>query len=134
MGRAEAREKLRNCDVFVNLSLRDNADAWLIESMAAGLPVISLSFGGQGFLIQDDWGIKVKLDNREKTALSIAEALERLLIHSKLRRRMARAAIKNAANCTWHRLGKKLQGIYGEAFLQEEDVRFSRKGKDRFFY
>lgn len=132
--KSSMREKMHEGDVFVNLSQREDGSAWIIESMAAGLPVVSLHVGGAGYLNQGDWIIKVKAGSREHLTRGIAQALEKLFSEGRLRKKMARAAARNAANCTWDRLGKKLQRVYGEAFLQEEDVLFSRKGKDRFSY
>jgi len=131
--RSLVREKLRNGDVFLNLQKGDGEYAWIIESMGAGLPVVSLP-ASSGRIIDADWFIEVKAGTTERMIRDTALALENLAADKRLRNKMARSALKDAAGYTWRRLGKKLKKIYGEAFLQEEDIRFAEKGGKRFFY
>lgn len=129
------REKLQASDVFVCPVVSRDEGAGVIEAMAAGLPVVGLDFSGLGMHIQDKWGVKVMPGPADQIIQSLILALENLYANQNLRLKMARASLKNAKeNYVWSKLGKKLQRIYGEALLQDEDIRFSRKGEERFFY
>jgi glycosyltransferase involved in cell wall biosynthesis len=129
------QERMRASDVFVCPVLSRDEGAWVIEAMAAGLPVIGVDVSGLGMHIQDKWGIKVMPGSPDQIVQSLVLALENLYANQSLRQKMARAALKNVKeNYLWSQLGKKLKKIYGEALLQDEDIRFSRRGEERFFY
>ncbi|MFC2164394.1 glycosyltransferase family 4 protein [Acidobacteriota bacterium] len=129
------QEVLRKSDVFVCPILSRDEGAWVIEAMAAGLPVIGMDFGGQGMHIQDKWGIKVRPGSPDQIVEGLVLALENLYANQSLRLKMARTSLKNAKdNYVWSQIGKKLKKIYGEALLQDEDIRYSRRGEERFFY
>jgi len=129
------RKEMHDSDVFICPVVSQDESVWVIEAMAAGLPVIGVDFGGRGMHIQDKWGVKVTPGSSKDMQKDIVHALEMLYKNPKTRLKMGRAAQKNAKeNYVWERLGNKLKRIYGEALLQDEDIRFSRKGEERFFY
>jgi len=128
-------ERMRDSDIFVCPVLNWDEGVWAIEAMAAGLPVVCVDFCGLEMHIQDKWGIKVKPGPPEQMVSHLVLALENLYSDQSLRFKMAKAALKNAKeNYVWSRLGKRLNRIYGEVLLQDEDIRFTKKGEERFFY
>jgi len=133
--RESMRKEMRDSDVFICPVVSRDESVWVIEAMAAGLPVVGVDFGGRGMHIQDKWGIKVTPGSSRDMQKDIVQALEMLVNNEKMRLKMGRAAQKNVKeNYVWERLGNKLKRIYGEALLQDEEIRFSRKGEERFFY
>lgn len=128
-------ERMQDSHVFMSTSLRDRAGFMVIRAMSAGLPVVCLDTGGPGLLVQEGWGIRVKPENPEQCVRDLASALGDLSKDRAEHRKMSLAALKNIKqHYTWSELGKSLRRIYGEVLLQEEDVRFSKKGEERFFY
>ncbi len=128
-------ERMQDSDVFLFTGKRDRSGFFVIKAMSAGLPVICLDSGGPGMLVQEEWGIRVKPENPEQCVRDLVRALGDLSTDRARRRKMSLAALKNIKeNYTWGELGKTLKRIYGEVLLQEEDIRFSKRGEERFFY
>lgn len=128
-------ERMQDSHVFMSTSLQDRAGFFVIRAMSAGLPVVCLDTGGPGLLVQEEWGIRIKPENPDQCARDLSNALGDLCENRAERRKMSLAALKNIKqHYTWNALGKALKRIYGEVLLQEEDVRFSKRGEERFFY
>jgi glycosyltransferase involved in cell wall biosynthesis len=128
-------ERMQDSDVFMSTGLYDRSGFFVVRAMAAGLPVVCLDTGGPGMHVQENWGIRVKPENPEYCVRDLARALGELYRDRALRRRMSQAAFKNIKDhYTWREMGKTLKRIYGEVLLQEEDIHFSRRGEERFFY
>ena len=86
-------------------------------------------------IVQEKWGILIKPEGSEQCVCDLAEALKVLCTDKTRLRKMSLAALKNAKeHYTWEGLAKRLKRIYGEVLLQEEDIRFSKRGEERFFY
>jgi glycosyltransferase involved in cell wall biosynthesis len=133
--RKALHERMQDSDVFLSTGLRNRSGLFVVRAMSAGLPVVCLDTGGPGMHVQESWGIRVKPENPEQCVRDLAEALEKLYTDRALHRRMSLAASKNIKeHYTWSELGKTLKRIYGEVLLQEEDIRFSKKGEEKFFY
>lgn len=128
-------ERMRDSHVFLSTSLGDKAGFFVIKAMSAGLPVVCLDNGGPGMLVHEDWGIHVKPESHGQCVQDLAEALGDLCKDRSKHRRMSLAASRNIKeHYTWKELGKSLKRIYGEVLLQEEDIRRSKRGDERFFY
>ena len=128
-------ERMQDSDVFLSTGLQDRSGFFVIRAMSAGLPVVCLDTSGPGMHVQEDWGIRVKPENPEQCVRDLAEALGELCTDRAKHRRMSLAASKNVKeHYTWRELGKTLKRIYGEVLLQEEDIHFSKRGEERFFY
>jgi glycosyltransferase involved in cell wall biosynthesis len=128
-------ERMRDSHVFMSTSLKDRAGFFVIRAMSAGLPVVCLDLGGPGMLVQENWGICVIPKNPEQIVTDLANALGDLCGDKANHRKMSLSALKNIKeHYTWKELGKTLKRIYGEVLLQEEDIRFSKRGEERFFY
>jgi glycosyltransferase involved in cell wall biosynthesis len=128
-------ERMQDSHAFLSTGLQDRSGIFVIKAMSAGLPVVCLDLGAPGMQVQENWGIRVKPENPEQCVIDLSNALGDLSKDRGKRRRMSQAALKNVKeHYTWRELGKTLRRIYGEVLLQEEDVRFSKKGEERFFY
>ena len=135
IGSVALHERMQDSDVFLSAQLQDRAGFFVVRAMSAGLPVVCLGTGGPGMHVQEDWGIRVKPENPEQCVQDLANALGELCTDKAKHRRMSLSASKNIKeHYTWRELGKTLRRIYGEVLLQEEDVRFSKRGEERFFY
>jgi glycosyltransferase involved in cell wall biosynthesis len=135
IGSQALHERMLDSDVFLSTAMRDRSGFFVVKAMAAGLPVVCLDAGGSGMHVQEDWGIRVKIENADQCVRDLAKALGELNTDRAKRRRMSLGAAKNIKeHYTWKELGKTLKRIYGEVLLQEEDIRFSKRGDERFFY
>jgi glycosyltransferase involved in cell wall biosynthesis len=69
---------------------REGIPVFLIEAMAAGIPVIATETGGIRELLEGGAGILIP----QRDAIAIAAALERLATHVELRRRLGNAGMR----------------------------------------
>ena len=76
----EAQQKLREADVLVFPSVRDNSPAVVFEALAAGAVPVVVDFGGPGDTVHSEVGYKVPLTNEndlvshmEKILVSLAQ-------------------------------------------------------------
>ncbi|MGD8538782.1 MAG: glycosyltransferase [Candidatus Aminicenantes bacterium] len=128
-------ERMKDSQVFMSTSLQDRAGFFVIRAMSAGLPVVCLDSGAPGIIVQENWGIRVKPESPEQCVVDLANALGDLCEDRTKQRKMSLAASRTVKeHYTWTELGKTLKRIYGEVLLQEEDIRFSKRGDERFFY
>ncbi len=79
MPREQLLAAMRECDVFMFLSLRDGGGLVVIEAMASGRPVVCLNLGGPGLHTVAECGIKVPAHSPEQAVEETADVLELLL-------------------------------------------------------
>jgi glycosyltransferase involved in cell wall biosynthesis len=86
--RADISELLARSDVFVLSSRSEGFPVSILEAMAAGLPVVATNVGGVAEAVEDgETGLLVPAADPE----ALARALERLVSHADLRRRLGAA-------------------------------------------
>ena len=77
-----AREKIdefyQKADVFLFPSFREPSGNVVFEAMSHGLPVITSTVGGPGYVVTDDCGFRIPPENPEQYAEQLANALRRL--------------------------------------------------------
>ncbi len=70
---------MRTGDVLLHPSFREGWGGAVLEAMAHGLPVVCLDWGGPGFIVDNNSGIRVPVGgSRREIVEGIAAALERL--------------------------------------------------------
>jgi glycosyltransferase involved in cell wall biosynthesis len=100
---------LRTFDVFALPSLYEGLAYVLLESMAAGLPVVATRVGGVSLLVEEGRnGFTVPVNDTEGFAL----ALRRLLEDPDLRRRMGAASRERVGAFTVSRMVAGVLGVY----------------------
>jgi glycosyltransferase involved in cell wall biosynthesis len=105
---------LAGCDMSLMASEAEGLPNVILESMAAGLPVVAGGVGGILEVLEDGTtGLVVPPEN----ASAIAEAVLRVLEDPSLARRLARAAQQQAyKSFSFDRVLSELQTLYGGAF------------------
>lgn len=101
LGRVEPEDVARvydSCDIFLNSSVVDNQPVSILESFAAGLPVVSTPTGDIANMIETGTNGMLVPPNDPQ---AMAEAVLWLLNHPREARRMARSARHSAASYTW---------------------------------
>jgi glycosyltransferase involved in cell wall biosynthesis len=99
-------------DLFMLCSLRDTYANQYLESMALGLPILTLDHHGATDFIPATAGIKVPVQSAEATTAALARAVEHLYDHPAELEQMGKAGIAFAANYT---LKKLVAGLYQKA-------------------
>ncbi|NML67715.1 glycosyltransferase family 4 protein [Hymenobacter sp. RP-2-7] len=84
-------------DLFMLCSLRDTYANQYLESMAMGLPILTLDHHGATDFIPDDAGIKVPVQSAEATTAALARAVEYLYDHPAELEHMGRAGFAYAS-------------------------------------
>lgn len=99
-------------DVCVNPSLTDNSPNSVLESMAAGVPVVSTNVGGVPYIVQDGLnGLLVPPGDPQ----AMAQALERVLGDAALWHRLSAAGQLDVQGFAWPQVRTRLLGIYRRA-------------------
>jgi L-malate glycosyltransferase len=100
---------LASLDISVLPSASESLSNAILESMAAGLPVVAYRVGGNSELVSDETGILVPPGDEE----GLAAALDRLLQNEGLRAALGRNARKFASeNFTLERIRARYEELY----------------------
>lgn len=91
----------RRHDVFLFPSFREPSGHVVMEAMAAGLPMITTSVGGPGYLVDDACGVRVAVNDIEQFHSDLAQAIRRLAGDADLRREMGRRGAERAVQLGW---------------------------------
>ncbi|CAA2142092.1 glycosyltransferase family 4 protein [Hyphomicrobium sp. ghe19] len=104
--RTKVREEFATADVFVLPTLCEGSALVHLEAMACGVPVITTP--NCGSVVRDGVdGIIVPI----RSAIAIADAIERIVTDRKLRESMSRNARERAAEFTLERYGERLVSV-----------------------
>ncbi|HLB87398.1 MAG TPA: glycosyltransferase, partial [Terriglobales bacterium] len=107
---------LASLDLSVLPSASESLSNVIIESMAAGVPVVASRVGGNPELVTEDRGILVAPDGEA----DLAAAIERLLGDPTLREELGRNAKRfTQANFTLERMRKRHEDLYTELLAQK---------------
>jgi len=110
---SEVREYYATSDIFFFTSLRDSCPTQLTESMAFGLPILTLNLHGQGFVVNDETGIRCSVETPEKTIDELEKAILDLYQNPEKVTKMSQAAYDFARAQTWSsRIGSLVKKHY----------------------
>ena len=111
--RTEVLRGLREADGLLFPSMHDSGGYAVIESMAAGLPVICLDLGGPGMFVTEECGWKIHAKEPKQTVRDLAVALDAFADNPAEReRRGAQARARCLRHFTAASHGAKLEEIY----------------------
>lgn len=105
-------------DVFAFTSLRDTSGTGLIESLAAGAPIVGVDHQGAADIMTDDCAIRVPVTTIRQTVAAFSRGLERLATDADLLQRLSRGAQRRAADFCWQRRGETLLNVYAKAIAR----------------
>jgi glycosyltransferase involved in cell wall biosynthesis len=109
-----ALPRFRRADVFVFSSLRDTGGTVILESLAAGTPVVCFNHQGAGEIVTDQCGIKLPVTNSREAIRLFSETLTRCHDRREDLQRLSRGALQRAEYYAWDRQGRRLAEIYRE--------------------
>lgn len=111
---------LASLDITVLPSTSESLSNSIIESMAAGVPVIATRVGGNTELVANDTGLLVP----EGDDQALASAMESLLSHESLRKRLGRNARNSARErFTIERMCQNHEKLYAELLQSKRGAR-----------
>jgi len=104
-------------DLSVLTSDREGFSNAIVESLAAGVPVVATDVGGNSEAIVDgECGFLVKPDDQT----GLAEALKTVLTNDRLRQHMSKAASQRAHRFSLDRMLMETRRLYLEVLAKEE--------------
>lgn len=109
----KVREYYSSHDVFFLTSLRDSGPGQLIEAMAFGLPIVTINLHGQGFIVNDETGIRCKCDTPQTAIEELGKAILYLYNNPEKVTQMSHAAHEFAKTQTW---SAKISGIVSKHY------------------
>ncbi len=113
--RSEVEELYRRADIFCFPSFREPMGGVLFEAMSWSLPIITTSYGGPDFILDDSSAIKIEPDEPMRFASKIAEALRRLITDVHLRMELGSCARARLASLeTWRENAEWILTCYKE--------------------
>jgi glycosyltransferase involved in cell wall biosynthesis len=109
---SEAQRRLRQADVLVFPSVRDNSPAVVFEALAAGAVPVVADFGGPGDTIQPGIGYKLPLTNEDALVSEIEKILTLLAENQELLLQVRRQGMAYARErLTWDAKAQALTAI-----------------------
>jgi glycosyltransferase involved in cell wall biosynthesis len=115
----EAQQKLRQADVLVFPSVRDNSPAVVFEALAAGAVPVVVDFGGPGDTVRSDVGYKVPLTNESDLVSQMEKIVASLAQDRALLNRLRQQGMSYARErLTWDSKAQTLTAIMNWALGQ----------------
>jgi glycosyltransferase involved in cell wall biosynthesis len=109
-------------DVFVFTSLRDTTGNVVLESLAAGTPVLTLNHQGVADIVTDDCGVRLPVTTPRDIACGLRDTLVRWYNHRAELERLSCGAFSRAEYYTWHRQGARMSAVYQSVLDQSEET------------
>ena len=107
-------------DAFVFTSLRDTSGTGLLESLAAGTPIIGVDHQGAADIMTPECGIAIPVEMPSATIRGFRDAILRLAGDRATWKRLSDGARRRASDYTWDRLSEKIEVAYRAAFSGRE--------------
>ncbi|MEO0540780.1 MAG: glycosyltransferase family 4 protein [Cyanobacteria bacterium P01_A01_bin.105] len=99
-------------DIFCFPSVREFGGAVVMEAMAAGLPCITINYGGVGEYVVDGTGFKVDPRSREHVISQFSAHIDCLVRDPSRRHQMSQCAQSHARQFTWENKAQALTKLY----------------------
>jgi glycosyltransferase involved in cell wall biosynthesis len=109
-------------DVFAFTSLRDTTGTVVLESLAAGTPILCLDHQGVHDIVTPDCGQKLPVANTKNVVRSIRDALAHWHYNRDELERLSLGAVQRADHYSWRRLGERMAAVYCEVLGVDEAV------------
>lgn len=107
-------------DAFIFTSLRDTSGTGLLESLAAGTPIIGVDHQGAADIMTPECGIAIPVEIPSATIKGFRDAIERLAGDREAWKRLSDGARRRASDYTWDRLSEEIDVAYRAAFSRRD--------------
>ncbi|WP_197529158.1 glycosyltransferase family 4 protein [Aeoliella mucimassa] len=99
-------------DAFVFTSLRDTSGTGLLESLAAGTPIVGLDHQGAADIMTSDCAEPIRVDTPRQVSSDIAQAISRLADDPDRWQQMSEAAKLRSSQFRWEELADEMEYTY----------------------
>lgn len=112
----------KSADIYVLPSLCESTGTAVFEALANKLPVVTFNQNGAKYIVENDAGILIDLNDKEQVLNDLAKALDILLNSYKLRKLYGSVDLINKKNhYTWNARAEHMAQVY-------ENLKIGRKG------
>ena len=119
VSRAEVEQLYADADAFLFPSFREPSGSVVFEALRHGLPVITTTIGGPGYVVDETCGLTVPAQAPEQLSRDLADAITRLAEDTRLRASLsagARSRIRSIG--LWRNKAQWLLNLYGDVTAQ----------------
>ena len=121
--REDIDEFYRNADVFLFPSFREPSGNVVFEAMSHGLPVITSTVGGPGFLVTDACGIRIAPTAPGEYATLLGHAINKLAGNASLVAEMSNSARRRLGEVAlWQSKIRRMLDLYSEILNERLSV------------
>lgn len=110
-------------DVFAFTSLRDTSGTGLLESLAAGVPIVGVNHQGARDIMSDDCAVPISVETPQQVSTAIADALQQLAADPVELQRLSAGAIERARDFHWDVLDAEMSAAYASVLRVPSRVR-----------
>ncbi len=118
----EVRDQYCWADVFVFTSLRDTTGTVVLESLAAGTPVLTLNHQGVADVVTDDCGVRLPVTTPRDVACGLRDTLVRWYNNRAELESLSRGAFARADHYAWDRQGARMSAVYERVLDQATET------------
>ena len=105
--------------VFCITSISELTSTVTLEALSCGLPIVCLDHLGFAHVVNEQCGIKIKVNTHKRAARNFAIALEKFYRDENYRQNLSRGAIQRAKDFCWEKKIEQLNTIYYRLLNQE---------------
>jgi glycosyltransferase involved in cell wall biosynthesis len=116
-------------DVFAFTSLRDTSGTGLLESLAAGVPIVGLNHQGARDIMTDACAVPITVENPTQVVSSFQAVIRELAADPSRLQSLSRAALSRARNYRWEVLDAEMSEAYASVLSTPNGVRPKRRFK-----
>ncbi len=112
---SEAKKQFHWADIFTFTSLRDTTGTVLVESLAAGTPVLCMDIQGAHDVIDESCGVRIPVESPKVAIRRIADVIGTLVNEPETLKRLSDGAVARAKKYLWSVQGERMREIYETA-------------------
>lgn len=109
---SQAVEHFTWADAFVFTSLRDTSGTVVLESLAAGTPVVCLDHQGMQDMVTPNCGVRLPVTNPSDVIRALRDVLVQWHRNREILEQLSRAAPQRAEHYSWDRHGERIRSVY----------------------
>jgi glycosyltransferase involved in cell wall biosynthesis len=118
-------------DLFAFTSLRDTTGTVLLESLAAGTPIVCFDHQGAADVVTDDCGVRLPVTNPKDAVQRLRDVFSQLHRNRTELARLSAGAVQRAANFSWDQQGARLSAIYRAVLQTHAGLYCAARGLER---
>ena len=115
-------DTIREADALIHPALHEAFGQAVLESLALGVPVICLDWGGPGLIVDDSCGYKVSPTTRKACVEDLADAITSLYADKESGRNFSEDCVARAMNYRWDLMAVEVNKLYREVLHREKSA------------